>query len=220
MYLERDLVESGHSVIALDLAGYGGSAAVLPRRTAADHAGDVIDLLDELEVDGAVLVGFAFGAGVILSAHDYDRVGALVSVSVPSAAAAPYGRMRGSIVKDWPRFAARSAQAILSDSASPETKSWIGRIFEATNIRSALAGLDVLEVLEPTELPKRWNVPATFAHGSADPMVPAAVSQRCAELFGGEYREFESSSHLVVIDQKEALLNLVQRVVKSQTRQD
>jgi pimeloyl-ACP methyl ester carboxylesterase len=213
MYLERALVTGGRTVITPDLAGYGESAGLAPRTSLADHAADLTDLLDELDVERAVLVGFAFGAGVICSAEDYRRVGALVSVAIPSAATAPYDRMRGSIGKDWPRFAARSAQAIVPEQASTETKDWLGRMFGATSLASALAGLDILRSFEPRDLVKRWDVPAYFVHGSGDPIVPAAISKECAEQFGGEYLEVSSAAHLVVIDQKEAVHRIVEDVV-------
>jgi pimeloyl-ACP methyl ester carboxylesterase len=213
MYLEQALVAGGRTVITPDLAGYGDSAGLAPRTSLADHASDLTDLLDELDVERAVLIGFALGAGVICSAEDYRRVGALVSVAIPSASTAPYDRMRGAIMKDWPRFAARSAQAIVPEQASAETRDWLSRMFGATSLAAALAGLDILRSFEPRELVKRWDVPAFFVHGSGDPIVPAAISKECAEQFGGQYVEISSPAHLVVIDQKEALHSIVEDVV-------
>jgi pimeloyl-ACP methyl ester carboxylesterase len=213
MYLEQALVAGGRTVITPDLAGYGESADLAPRTSLADHASDLTDLLDELDVERAVLVGFAFGAAVILSAEDYQRVGALISVAIPSAATAPYDRMRDAIMKDWPRFAARSAQAIVPEQVSAETKDWLARMYGATSIPSALAGLDILRSFEPAGLVKRWDVPAFFVHGSDDPIVPAAISKECAERFGGQYVEISSAAHLVVIDQKEAVRAIVEDVV-------
>jgi len=213
MYLEQALVAGGRTVITPDLAGYGESADLRPRASLAEHAADLLDLLDELDVEGAVLVGFAFGAAVIMSASDYRRVGALASVAIPSAATAPYDRMRGAILKDWPRFAARSGQAIVPETASAETRDWLGRMFGATSIPAALAGLDILRSFEPRELVKRWDVPAVFVHGSGDPIVPPAISKECAELFGGQYVELSSPAHLVVIDQKDAVFAIVDDVV-------
>jgi len=218
MYLEQALVAGGRTVITPDLAGYGESAGLAPRTSLADHASDLTDLLDELDVERAVLVGFAFGAGVICSAEDYRRVGALVSVAIPSASTAPYDRMRGAIGKDWPRFAARSAQAIVPAETSAETKDWLSRMFGATSLAAALAGLEILRLFEPADLVKGWDVPAYFVHGSGDPIVPAAVSQECAQRFGGQYVEVPSQAHLVVIDQKEAVYKIVEDVVTAGLR--
>ena len=213
MYLEQALVAGGRTVITPDLAGYGQSAGLAPRTSLPDHASDLTDLLDELDVERAVLVGFAFGAGVICSAEDYRRGGALVSVAIPSASTAPYDRMRGAIGKDWPRFAARSAQAIVPAETSAETKDWLSRMFGATSLGAALAGLEILRLFEPADLVKGWDVPAYFVHGSGDPIVPANVSRECAEQFGGQYVEVPSQAHLVVIDQKEAVHRIVADVV-------
>ena len=213
MYLEQALVAAGRTVITPDLAGYGESADLRPRTSLADHAADLTDLLDELDVGRAVLAGFAFGAAVILSAERYQRVGALVSVAIPSAATAPYDRMQGAIMKDWPRFAARSAQAIVPEQVSAETRDWLARMYGATSLPAALAGLAILRSFEPADLVKRWDVPTFFVHGSDDPIVPAAISKECAERFGGQYIEISSPAHLVVIDQKEAVHAIVEDVV-------
>jgi pimeloyl-ACP methyl ester carboxylesterase len=213
MYLEQALVAGGRTVITPDLAGYGESAGLRPRTSLAGHAADLTDLLDELDVEAAVLAGFAFGAAVILSAEDYRRVGALVSVAMPSAGTAPYDRMQGAILKDWPRFAVRSAQAIVPEQVSAETKDWLARMYGATSLPAALAGLDILRSFEPADLVKRWDVPAFFVHGSGDPIVPPTVSQECAQRFGGQYVEVPSQAHLVVIDQKEAVYKIVEDVV-------
>jgi len=218
MYLEQALVAGVRTVITPDLAGYGESADLAPRTSLADHAADLTDLLDELDLGAAVLVGFAFGAAVIFSAEDYRRAGALVSVAIPSASTAPYDRMRGAILKDWPRFAARSAQAIVPEQASAETKDWLSRMFGATSLASALAGLAILQDFEPAGLVKRWDVPAVFVHGSDDPIVPAAVSKQCADHFGARYVEISSPAHLVVIDQKEAVHRVVEDAVAALLR--
>lgn len=217
MYLEQALVEGGHRVITPDLAGYGESGGLPAKRSLAEHAHDVTDLLDELDVEQAVLVGFAFGAAVIFSADDYRRVGSLISIAMPSASTASYGRMRGAIMRDWPLFAARSARAILSESASDETRNWLGRIYGATSIGSALAGLAILESFEPSDLAKRWSIPTFFVHGSGDPIVPTSISQACAARLGGKYIEVPTSAHLLVIDEKERLHEIVQKVIGSVT---
>jgi len=151
----------------------------------------------------------AVGAGVICSAADYRRARALISIAIPSAATAPYDRMPGAIMTDWPRFAARSAQAIVLPETSAETRDWLSRMFGATRLGSALAGLAILRSFEPRDLVKRWDVPAYFVHGSGDPIVPAAISKECADRFGGQYLEVPSAAHLVVIDQKEAVHRIV-----------
>jgi pimeloyl-ACP methyl ester carboxylesterase len=67
-------------VTAFDLRGHGYSEVPPSGYTSADHAGDVIELLDEMGADRASLVGHSFGA--VIAAHAAalapDRVEALV----------------------------------------------------------------------------------------------------------------------------------------------
>jgi pimeloyl-ACP methyl ester carboxylesterase len=121
--------------------------------------------------------------------------------------------MRDAILRDWPLFAARSARAIVSQPASEETLGWLARIFCATPLQSALAGLEMLRQFEPLQLEKRWDVPVVFVHGTDDPIVPASVSRDCAAHFGAVAAEVTSSGHLVLIDQPRALENIVIRAL-------
>jgi pimeloyl-ACP methyl ester carboxylesterase len=75
-----DLRESGHRVRAPDRPGYGASK--LPAGDFAHNARAMVDLLDEAEVDRAVVAGHSWGAGVALAmAHDHvERVAALALV--------------------------------------------------------------------------------------------------------------------------------------------
>jgi non-heme chloroperoxidase len=61
MYLEQALVEAGRRVISVDLAGYGDSAGLEPRSSLTANAQDIEDLLDELDLEEATLIGFADG---------------------------------------------------------------------------------------------------------------------------------------------------------------
>lgn len=93
-YLEDRLVTAGHQVVIPDLAGFGSSADLAGPYDLARHGADTTDLLDELELDHAILVGFAFGGAVLMSLPSYSRISGLVLIGVPSASAAPYRRMR------------------------------------------------------------------------------------------------------------------------------
>lgn len=69
-----------HRVTAFDLRGHGYSDVPPNGYTSADHAGDVLALMDEMGVSHAKLVGHSFGAVVALHAADLapERVDALV----------------------------------------------------------------------------------------------------------------------------------------------
>jgi pimeloyl-ACP methyl ester carboxylesterase len=183
MYLEHALVEAGFEVIAPDLAGFGESAELGGIPTIDRHGEDVADLLDELDLHAVTVVGFAFGAAVLLRLPRFDRVGRIVSIGVPSAAGAPYGKMRAAMLRDWPLFASRSARAIVAREHSEASLDWLARAYGATPLRSALAGADELAAFEPSEVEQRWSVPSLFVHGADDTVVSPAVSAAAAERF-------------------------------------
>lgn len=76
------LASAGYRVVALDLPGYGD--AVLPESPQSPWA-EVLQTLDELAIERAVLVGNSFGGAVALRAAFVapDRVSALVLISAP-----------------------------------------------------------------------------------------------------------------------------------------
>src|SRR5579872_3541102 len=59
------LMPAGHRVVVIDLLGYGRSDRPLDRAVdVAGHAGRVIELLDELRIDSACIVGHGIGGGI------------------------------------------------------------------------------------------------------------------------------------------------------------
>lgn len=213
MYQEHAIVQGGYEVIAPDLAGYGGSRGLTAPRTLAEHAEHVADLLDDLRLDAAVVAGFAFGAAVAVALPRFDRVGGIVSIGIPSAAGAPYDRMKRSMLRDWPAFAARSAPAILAREHSDASVDWLARIYAATPLDSALAGADILASFEPLEQGAPLPVPSLFVHGADDTIVAPTVSEQSADRFGGSFELIPDSGHFVPWDQPEPLSTAMLRFV-------
>jgi len=57
-----------YTVITVDLAGFGESESARDLWTMASFGEDVIGVLDELELDEVVLIGFSMGASVVIEA--------------------------------------------------------------------------------------------------------------------------------------------------------
>src|SRR5256884_8167154 len=81
----RALERSGHRVIAYDARGHGRStpAPAAEAYEYADLAADLVAVLDELEVERAVLAGASMGAHTLLrlALDSPERVAALVAVT-------------------------------------------------------------------------------------------------------------------------------------------
>ncbi len=87
------LAEAGYRAIAPDMRGYGGTDAPEPigSYTVFDSVGDLVKLLDALEVPEATIVGNDWGATVAWQAALMrpDRFTAVVGVGVPLMGRAP-----------------------------------------------------------------------------------------------------------------------------------
>ncbi|MCF1592536.1 alpha/beta hydrolase [Streptomyces muensis] len=215
MYQELALVSSGHEVIVPDLAGFGASRDLTAHGELSGHGQDVADLVEELGLSDVIIVGFAFGAAVALAMPDHGRVAGIVAIGTPSAAGAPYDRMRSSMLRDWPRFAGRSATAICAQPQSEESLAWLARIFATTPLHSAVSGVDILARYEPLDRPSGLPVPSLFVHGADDPIVSPDVSRACAERFGGKVEIVPDSGHFVPWDQAAAVTEAIEAFERS-----
>ncbi len=79
---QRDVFAARHRVVTLDLGGHGESGADRTEWTIPRLADDVVAVLDDANVEDAVLVGHSMGAPVALvaAAARRDRVRAIVAV--------------------------------------------------------------------------------------------------------------------------------------------
>ncbi len=211
MYQEEALA-AGHRVLCPDLAGFGDSSALAGPYTLERYAADLAAFLYDAAAAGAVVAGFAFGAAVAMAAAaDHAApVSGLVLVGTPSAATAAYDRMPRAMRRDWPEFARRSAIAICKQPQSDATLAWLAAMFGATPLPVALATVALLGAFEPLPLAPRVRVRSLLVHGAHDDVVPVALSRACAEAMPDARLEVvEDCGHLVVLDQKERLAELI-----------
>ena len=217
MYSEQALA-GAFDVICPDLAGFGRSDALGGPSTFDRHAGDILELLSELDLRGAVLVGFAFGAAVAMTAaaQDASRLAGIVCVGVPSAACSPYNKMARAIQRDWPDFARRSAQALFANPQSAATTAWIESMFASTQLSVALDALQLLEHFEPEPLAGKVKAPALYVHADKDEVAPGRIGEACvAASKNAKLALVENCGHLIVIDQKTPFNELLHQHLKS-----
>lgn len=76
-----------YRILAVDLPGFGGSTQHIPDYSFRAHARYVLQLMDQLKINAAHLVGFSMGGGVVLSMADIapQRVRSIVMLSAIGA---------------------------------------------------------------------------------------------------------------------------------------
>jgi 2-hydroxy-6-oxonona-2,4-dienedioate hydrolase len=204
---EEDLLAADHDVLTPDLPGFGRSEGVAGPYGMEAQAEALLELLDEADVRDAVLVGFAFGADVALTAavRDDSRLAGLVLGGTTTGAQFPADKMIRSMRRDWPDFARRSAQVLCAPPHSEATRDWIERVFCGSAMHVGTEVAQALGEFEPLPLCAELQIPALFVHGADDAVSTVDVARACSEVAPrGELTVLEDCRHLLVLDQRQA----------------
>lgn len=201
---QEEALRASHTVICPDLPGFGASTGALAPATFSGYGTALDDFLTELGLDGVGVAGFAFGAAVAMLAvaGGSTRIRAMGLVAPPSAAHAPYPRMPKSMRRDWPDFARRSAQAIVTQEHSPATLEWLAHMFRGTSLSVAVDTVGMMATFEPAETAVGLSVKTLLVHGDGDEVVPVSVSEACRDAIDdADLVIIPDSGHLTLIDQ-------------------
>ena len=191
---------TGHRVIAPDLRGHGRSGPGPFSLT--DLAGDLAELLESLEIERAVLVGWSLGAHVALAAlpRVRPRLAELVLVSGTPRFTQGDGWEHGlpaqsvdvlahRVRRDPPRALARFFEDMFApgelDEAGRRRASAMRARIPLPDPDAARAGLAVLGTADLRESLARVELPALLLHGEADPICPVGAARAAAAAIPG-----------------------------------
>jgi 3-oxoadipate enol-lactonase len=199
-------------VIRIDLPGHGASAAPVGTPDLADYAANVRDVLDELEVDRAALVGLSLG-GMVAQAFALaypQRTAALVLAHTTA-------RTDEAVRELWQRrlehFEAAGLQGQVAPAlerwftrafaeASPLTLAWIAGQICATSPDGYTAAIRAIQRLDHLDRLGQLTVPTLVIAGEADSAVPpAAAAAMAAAIPGSQLVVLPESAHLGNVQQ-------------------
>ena len=215
------LAAAGHTVVALDFPGYGGSASIDPFDLAG-LADAVLRSIDHLGASSAILVGHSMGGMVAqeLTARAPERVAGLVLASTSPA----FGKSDG----DWQRafvaarfapldaglrmagLAAQLVPTMLGPDTPPEraaaAQALMAGVPESTYRAAVLA---LLPFDRRAALPS-IGVPTLVITGEHDGTAPPEVARRMAERIpGARLVIVPGAGHLLPIENPAALAEAV-----------
>lgn len=219
-------------VLAVEMVGY--AASIPPGRThpigVADQAGHLLNLLDDLDIDRAVLVGHDLGGGVvqIAAVRQPDRCAGLVvtngiaydSWPVPSvkalAAASPIvSRLPDVLVK--PVIATLMARGHDDAATARESLAVHWAHYAAHDGAAALArqarSLDVTDTLAVADRLPDLDVPAAVVWGAADQFQKVEYGRRLAEDLGTALRRIEGGRHFTPEDHPDDVSDAIRDVL-------
>ncbi len=210
-------VEAGYRVLNLDNRGHGRSAPCTTPFSMWDLADDLIAVLDQAEVDRAILVGLSIGgfAGIRAALRYPDRVRALVLADTAASGQGFFNRAR--ITALGPLFRTPAKRAIVPQVVnaffSPATRrdqpdlvrTWRDRFLAQDPASMITAAHAFINRDDVTDRLAEIAVPTLVIVGEQDhdPGVAASVSL-AARIKGAQFVALPDAGHLSALEQPAA----------------
>jgi 3-oxoadipate enol-lactonase len=221
------LAEAGWRVIAPQLRGMDGGASDPPATSIDDYAADVIDLLDALHIEDAVIGGQSMGGYVAfaLFRHAPRYFRGLVLADTRSQADTPEGvdarkRMVALVrEKGAAAIAAEMLPKLLSNATRQQQPDVVERVRALTLANSAEAIAGALTALmtrpDSTPLLQTIHCPTLILVGSDDSVTPPALSEELHQgIAGSELTIIEDAGHLSSLEQPAAFNRALARFLE------
>jgi 3-oxoadipate enol-lactonase len=218
------LASGGWRVIAPHLRGFGEGKGDPPASSIDDYAGDIIDLLDALHIDDAVLGGLSMGGyvafGILRNAPRYVR--GLVLADTRAEADTPDGvagrkRMLQLLADKGPgAIADEMLPKLLSESTRASRPDVVERVrsLALSNSADSIAGAIRALMTRPDSTPLLATIhcPTLILVGDQDVLTPPALSEQMHRAIpGSELSVIANAGHLSHLEQPAAFIEIVSR---------
>ncbi|SEK21801.1 Pimeloyl-ACP methyl ester carboxylesterase [Roseovarius azorensis] len=173
---EIDRFAGRFDVIAPDLPGFAGSAALPPADRIASFAAAVVDLLDELGLTRITLLGHSMGGMIVqeLAANHPERIARLILYGTGPLGAMPdrFELLETSRERIRTEGVARTIQRIgatwFRDGAAAKGFDIVAALGALASERAALAGLDAMSHWDGRSALVRLTMPTLVLWGDGD----------------------------------------------------
>ena len=214
---QLDAVPAGWRVIAPDYRGFGESSPPAPAATMNDLAGDVVDLLDHLEIHETIVAGCSMGGYVafelLASAPNYVK--GLVLIDTRAGADTEEGKagrrkMIEKVGKEGARAIADDMTPKLLGASTerdrPDLVTHVHAMIAATDPKAiAMAINAMMGRKDMTPSLGAIKVPTLIIAGAEDTLMPAAAMQQMhAAIKGARFHTIDAAGHLPSLEQAAA----------------
>lgn len=221
---QLELAELGWRVIAPFLRGFDGPSASPPARSMDDYAGDIIDLLDGLHVDQAVIGGLSMGGYITFAlfrhAARYFRGMILADTRAEADAPEAIEGRKQMLAAVEAHGVSAAADAMLPKLVSDRTRTDRPDLVSALqammsrNPPETVAGAITALMTRPDSAPLLPTIhcPALVVVGDADVITPPALSERMQQAIpGAELAVIPGAGHMSNMEQPEVFNRAVAR---------
>ncbi|WP_255171128.1 alpha/beta fold hydrolase [Natrononativus amylolyticus] len=231
-YFESQLTDlsNEYRCLALDFRGHGRSEKTELGHTLPQHARDVRAVLEQLDLDDAVVVGWSMGALISWEYVDQfgtDRIRALVDVDMEPSPLQRAGYDYGSYTVEGLRDALvgiqtnplerldQQIEALLKDPPSRKRRTMM--FDESSRTPPPISGAMLLELMrEYRAVLPEIDVPTLVCAGTDEKWRSVASVEYAAELIpNARFKLFEESGHCLTIEEPEKFNRVVSDFVTS-----
>jgi len=221
------LAAGGWRVLAPDFRGVGGGAGTPPAASLDDYAGDVVDLLDALHVQEAVVAGLSMGgyAAFALLRHAPRYIRALILADTRPQADTPEGvagrqRMLQLVTeKGSAAVADEMIPKLLGDTTRRSRPDVVARVraLILASPADAIAG-EIRALMgrqDSTPLLATVHIPTLIVVGDEDTVTPPTVAHEMRDaIAGAELAVIPGAGHLSNLEQPAAFNAVVARFLE------
>lgn len=199
-------------ILAVDLPGHGKSTGV-GHHTIEDYAAGILDFMDALQLNRAVLVGHSMGGGIALEValRWPQRVLALALIgSSERLRVSPELLRRASD----PSKAPEAIHTVIENSFAARSSTRLKELAEQRmqDVRSSVLYGDfrACEAFEPAGSAAHIFVPTLIVFGAEDRMVPVQGGRSLAEqITGARLEVIENAGHMVMLEQPDRVAGIL-----------
>jgi 3-oxoadipate enol-lactonase len=213
---QRSLAATGWRVIMPHLRGMDGGQGEIPARSFDDAAGDVVDLMDQLHIESAVIGGVSMGGYLAFALYRWAAryfAGMLLADTRPDAdspdAIEGRQRMLATLAEQGPSAIANAMIPRLLGETTRQTRQDLVdqvRSFVMSNSAEAIEGALVALMTRPDSRPilSTIDCPVLIVVGEEDVVTPPAISRDMHRAIpGSSIVTIPGAGHLSSLEQPE-----------------
>lgn len=218
-----------YRVIVPDLRGHGRSSALPGPYSVEQLARDLAQLLDDLQVDAAHVLGYSQGGAVAQQfAHDYPKRvrGLVLGCTYAYNMLSRRERLEGMLAPWFVRILGmrRLARLLFSGVGggprmAPETARWLEEILAANDTGRMVAAVEAMKAFDSRPWLHQITCPTLVIAGAEDTAVPLAHAHMLAHgIPGAQLRVIDGAGHTLIWTHTEIFVQVVEEFLAAVNR--